>query len=107
MPKSTSKTVLRHLQLLVVTQLDSLRGSCVVQGGDSLIVRVDSDQAPGRPGSADHHHAVAQPPSVIMNSDMEAFGNRLSAIVNAPSPPPPRLAHTLPTSSPAVEHAHI
>ncbi|KAL3149213.1 hypothetical protein ABBQ32_002039 [Trebouxia sp. C0010 RCD-2024] len=53
------------------------------QGGDSLIVRVDSDQAPSRRGSADHHHAVAQPPSVIMNSDMEAFGNRLSAIVNA------------------------
>lgn len=55
----------------------------MVQGGDSLIVRVDSDQAPSRRGSADHHHAVAQPPSVIMNSDMEAFGNRLSAIVNA------------------------
>lgn len=55
----------------------------MLQSGDSLIVRVDSDQVPGRPGSADHHHAVAQPPSVIMNSDMEAFGNRLSAIVNA------------------------
>ena len=57
-----------------------------VQGGDSLLVRVDSDQPASRPGSgsADHqHHAVAQPPSVIMNSDMEAFGNRLSAIVNA------------------------
>ena len=57
-----------------------------VQGGDSLLVRVDSDQPVSRPGSgsADHqHHAVAQPPSVIMNSDMEAFGNRLSAIVNA------------------------
>ena len=57
-----------------------------VQGGDSLLVRVDSDQPVSRPGSGsgDHqHHAVAQPPSVIMNSDMEAFGNRLSAIVNA------------------------
>lgn len=55
----------------------------MVQGGDSLIARLDSDQPASRPGSADHHHAVAQPPSVIMNSDMEAFGNRLSAIVNA------------------------
>lgn len=42
-------------------------------------MRVDSE----RPSSAEHHHAVAQPPSVIMNSDMEAFGNRLNAIVNA------------------------
>ena len=54
-----------------------------LQAGDSLIVRVDSGRQASRPVSADHHHAVAQPPSVIMNSDMEAFGNRLSAIVNA------------------------
>ena len=46
-------------------------------------MRVDSERQASRPVSADHHHAVAQPPSVIMNSDMEAFGNRLSAIVNA------------------------
>jgi len=52
---------------------------CGVQAGENIIVRVDSE----RPSSADHHHAVAQPPSVIMNSDMEAFGNRLNAIVNA------------------------
>ena len=57
--------------------------SVLLQGGESLIVRVDSDRQASRPVSADHHHAVAQPPSVIMNSDMEAFGNRLSAIVNA------------------------
>lgn len=57
---------------------------CVcIQGGDSLLVRLDSDQPIAHPGSAEHpHHAVPQP-SVIMNSDMEAFGNRLSAIVNA------------------------
>lgn len=95
----------------------------MLQGGDSLIVRVDSDQAPSRPGSADHHH-VAQPPSVIMNSDMEAFGNRLSAIVNAdfyaaalavgPVDVPlgmhflsRPLPHTyLPTCSPATKHAY-
>lgn len=54
------------------------------QGGDSLLVRVDSDQPIAHAGSAEQqHHAVPQPPSVIMNSDMEAFGNRLSAIVNA------------------------
>ena len=50
-----------------------------MQAGENIIVRVDSE----RPSSAEHHHAVAQPPSVIMNSDMEAFGNRLNAIVNA------------------------
>ena len=50
-----------------------------MQAGENIVVRVDSE----RPSSADHHHAVAQPPSVIMNSDMEAFGNRLNAIVNA------------------------
>ena len=55
----------------------------VLQGGDSLMLRADSDWQGSRPASAEHHHAVAQPPSVIMNSDMEAFGNRLSAIVNA------------------------
>ncbi|KAL0025228.1 hypothetical protein WJX77_008845 [Trebouxia sp. C0004] len=49
------------------------------QAGEHIVVRVDSE----RPSSAEHHHAVAQPPSVIMNSDMEAFGNRLNAIVNA------------------------
>ena len=49
----------------------------------SLTVRVDNERQVSRPASAEHHHAVAQPPSVIMNSDMEAFGNRLSAIVNA------------------------
>ena len=43
-----------------------------------MTVRVDSERQASRPVSADHHHAV-----VIMNSDMEAFGNRLSAIVNA------------------------
>ena len=53
-----------------------------MQAGESIIVRVDSER-PSRPASAEHHHAVAQPPSVIMNSDMEAFGNRLNAIVNA------------------------
>ena len=56
--------------------------SCCMQAGETLIVRVDSER-PSRPASAEHHHAVAQPPSVIMNSDMEAFGNRLNAIVNA------------------------
>jgi len=53
-----------------------------VQGGGSIVMRVDGER-PSRPSSAEHHHAVAQPPSVIMNSDMEAFGNRLNAIVNA------------------------
>lgn len=54
----------------------------VVQGGDSGMLRADSER-PSRPSSGEQHHAVAQLPSVILNSDMEAFGNRLSAIVNA------------------------
>lgn len=52
------------------------------QVGDSGMLRADSER-PSRPSSGEQHHAVAQLPSVILNSDMEAFGNRLSAIVNA------------------------
>ena len=46
------------------------------------MLRADSER-PSRPSSGEQHHAVAQLPSVILNSDMEAFGNRLNAIVNA------------------------
>lgn len=48
------------------------------QGGEAGMQRTDSEKP-----TAEHHHAVAQLPSVILNSDMEAFGNRLNAIVNA------------------------
>ena len=54
-----------------------------MQGGESGMLRGDSER-PSRPSSGEQHHAVAQQlPSVILNSDMEAFGNRLNAIVNA------------------------
>lgn len=53
------------------------------QGVENMTVRIETERQPSRPVSAEHHHAVAQPPSVISHSDMEAFGNRLSAIVGA------------------------
>lgn len=53
------------------------------QGIENMTVRIETERQPSRPVSAEHHHAVAQPPSVISHSDMEAFGNRLSAIVGA------------------------